>query len=196
MLCVNCSKEITRKVHPNTKRPFCNKDCYANWQKGKKFEDQGKKSRTKLTCSVENCGRVHFGRGYCRRHYITEHYNKLHGIKEREAKTAPSYTCIHCSTSFNAWRKNPKYCSSKCMGLNKRKDRIIKKGYAKVLKPEHHRADGKGYVFEHIVVAEIKIGRKITHPEEVHHVDHDPLNNSPCNLIVCRDHAEHMEYHR
>lgn len=81
------------------------------------------------------------------------------------------------------------------MGLHKRKPFIIKKGYKKLLLPTHPRADAKGYVFEHIIIAEAKIGRPLKGREEVHHKDFNRQNNSPENLVVCRNHAEHMKYH-
>ncbi|WP_370318055.1 HNH endonuclease [Pusillimonas sp. NJUB218] len=82
-----------------------------------------------------------------------------------------------------------------CSGSHRKKPFIIKKGYKKILLPTHPRADAKGYVFEHIIVAEAKIGRPIRDPEEVHHKDFNKLNNSPDNLVVCADHAQHMAYH-
>lgn len=72
--------------------------------------------------------------------------------------------------------------------------RINHKGYIEVFMPEHHRARGNGYVFEHIVVAEIKVGRNINRGENVHHIDHDKQNNSPDNLEVM-DASEHTKNH-
>lgn len=42
----------------------------------------------------------------------------------------------------------------------------------------------KGYVYEHIVIAEEDYGRSIAIDEDVHHLDLDRSNNSPSNLIV------------
>jgi hypothetical protein len=82
-----------------------------------------------------------------------------------------------------------------CSGLHRRKPFIVKKGYRKVLLPTHPRADAKGYVFEHIIVAEAMIGRPLKRTEEVHHKDFNRQNNEQSNLVVCRNHAEHMRYH-
>lgn len=67
-------------------------------------------------------------------------------------------------------------------------------GYIEIHKPDHHRARGNGYVFEHIVVAENKIGRKLEEDEVVHHIDGDKKNNKPKNLKVMKIN-EHSSNH-
>lgn len=62
--------------------------------------------------------------------------------------------------------------------------------------PEHPRANSNGYVLEHIVVAERKLGRPVLLGEEVHHIDGNPKNNNPENLKVCPDRATHMAFHK
>ena len=68
---------------------------------------------------------------------------------------------------------------------------IKRSGYLALIQPDHHRADPRGRVLEHIIVAEKKYARKISRNEPIHHIDFDKLNNSPDNLHVCRDHTEH-----
>ena len=46
------------------------------------------------------------------------------------------------------------------------------------------RIPGRGYVAEHIYVAEQKIGRRLDPGEHVHHIDGDIANNHPDNLTV------------
>lgn len=191
--CTQCSQPILKRVSPRTKHPFCGSVCYGEWQQGRKFADQGKPSRAKLTCVVADCKEPHFGKGYCRAHYIKLAYTPPK--KPTAFTTSKPHVCIQCGTEFIAHHESPKYCSSGCAGAHRKKPHIIKKGYKKLLIPTHPRADAKGYVFEHIVVAEAMIGRTIKEPEEVHHRDFNKLNNSPDNLVVCADHAEHMKYH-
>lgn len=73
--------------------------------------------------------------------------------------------------------------------------KTIKKGdylYAKI--PQHPKANKNGYVLEHRVVMENKIGRLLLENEEVHHIDENRHNNSPENLeIMIR--GEHQRFH-
>lgn len=62
---------------------------------------------------------------------------------------------------------------------------------------EHHLADVRGYAYEHRLVAEEKLGRRLRADEEVHHRDLNHSNNAPDNLEVLTkpDHAmEHRGY--
>jgi hypothetical protein len=74
--------------------------------------------------------------------------------------------------------------------------RINYNGYIEVFNPDHPRARGNGYVFEHIIVAEEKLGRPLRPNETVHHIDHDKQNNIPENLQV-ETRSEHTKkYHK
>lgn len=59
---------------------------------------------------------------------------------------------------------------------------------------EHHLADVRGYAYEHRVVMESKIGRKLLSSELVHHIDENPENNDPTNLELTTR-AEHVRHH-
>lgn len=74
---------------------------------------------------------------------------------------------------------------------------IASNGYVLIrVGKDHHLADVRGYAYEHRVVAEQKIGRRLAAGEQVHHVDGNPLNNDPSNLEVMGNIAEHMLEHR
>jgi hypothetical protein len=60
----------------------------------------------------------------------------------------------------------------------------------------HHLADSKGYAYEHRVVAEKKIGRRLLAGEVVHHRDENKLNNAPDNLVIEPSIAHHKVEHR
>jgi hypothetical protein len=60
---------------------------------------------------------------------------------------------------------------------------------------EHPRRNKTGYVFEHILVAEAKIGRHLNPGETVHHLNRDKKDNRPENLIILSSPAEHMALH-
>lgn len=66
---------------------------------------------------------------------------------------------------------------------------LIKVGF------DHHLADVRGYAYEHRLVAEAKLGRRLRNDEHVHHADHNKSNNDPANLEVLTV-AEHRAEHR
>lgn len=194
--CRECRKAISALP-----RAFCDSACYGRWQRGKTFREQGKPELPRRSCSVAGCGTVHFGKGYCRKHYLSLYYQEpprpVRPGKPRKPRSAPrSLNCAQCGGAFVALYDSARYCSTQCAGMARRKPFILKKGYRKVLILSHPRADAKGYVFEHIVIAEATIGRALQPKEEVHHLDMNRQNNAPANLKVCANHAEHMEFHR
>ena len=69
-------------------------------------------------------------------------------------------------------------------------------GYIEENVKGHPHAKRNGWVFQHRLVMESKIGRYLTRNELVHHIDHDKTNNHPDNLmIVCKytHHKHHPE---
>lgn len=64
-------------------------------------------------------------------------------------------------------------------------------GYIVVYKPSHPRATKDGFVLEHILVMEEKIGRIITRDEAVHHINHVRDDNRIENLqlMTFKEHA-------
>ena len=67
------------------------------------------------------------------------------------------------------------------------------RGYVLVRSPEHPRA-ANGYVFEHILIAEQKLGRPIGREEIVHHINGVKDDNRPENLSVM-SRADHAKLH-
>jgi HNH endonuclease len=69
------------------------------------------------------------------------------------------------------------------------------RGYIRIYRPEHPRAQDNGYVYEHVLIAEKALGRYLDAKHEVHHFDENPSNNANSNLIVCEDHSYHQLLH-
>lgn len=75
--------------------------------------------------------------------------------------------------------------------------KIYINGYIEYYLPEHHRASkSSGCVYEHILIAEEKLGRKLYDEEVVHHIDKNKSNNSPENLMIFATKSDHTAYHK
>ncbi len=66
-------------------------------------------------------------------------------------------------------------------------------GYRYVHKPSHPRCNQAGYVAEHHLVMEKKLGRFLTSTEVVHHVNRERGDNRPSNLVVYGSSGEHLK---
>jgi hypothetical protein len=73
---------------------------------------------------------------------------------------------------------------------------IASNGYVLIKAPWHPDADVRGYVYEHRLVAESKLKRRLRPGEEVHHDNEIKTDNRPENLIVTAGRAEHARHHR
>lgn len=77
---------------------------------------------------------------------------------------------------------------------------ITRDGYVIVRAPKDHPRPTHTnieppWIFEHILVAEKKIGRYLTENESVHHLDRIRDNNNPNNLEVVTE-DDHSYYHK
>jgi hypothetical protein len=68
-------------------------------------------------------------------------------------------------------------------------------GYIKVCCPNHPHKDARGYVFEHRLVMEKKLGRYLIEEEVVHHKDYDHKNNRTGNLVLFPNQKAHIAWH-
>lgn len=69
-------------------------------------------------------------------------------------------------------------------------------GYVRIKMPDHVRADKKGYVMEHIVIAEKALGRSLPDGVQVHHANRATGDNRNHNLVICEDSAYHHLLHQ
>lgn len=107
-------------------------------------------------------------------------------VTEIAAEVGFSVTAVRNFLAANGVRLEDKYHKGYCISHN---------GYKLVPAPEGHpNADSKGYVREHRLVMEKKLGRYLEPHEVVHHKDGDKLNNDPENLELTTL-AEHTGEH-
>lgn len=69
-------------------------------------------------------------------------------------------------------------------------------GYLCRLVPGHPRANSRGYVREHVLIAERALGRPVPLGVEVHHFNEDRGDNGRGNLVICEDLAYHRLLHK
>ena len=82
-------------------------------------------------------------------------------------------------------------------GLGRGTGRMLdKRGYVLAMSKGHPRANRDGYVWEHIRVVERALGKYLPSTAIVHHMDGNPSNNAPKNLVVCPDQAYHKLLHQ
>ena len=74
---------------------------------------------------------------------------------------------------------------------------VASNGYVKIrVGVNHHLADVSGYAYEHRVIAEKSLGRRLLHGEIVHHLNGDKTDNRSENLAVRAGRGEHWLDHR
>lgn len=118
------------------------------------------------------------------------------------------YECIVCGKRCTVYRspsaQAPVTCSLKCTGIKQRGQgngsfsggrHLADNGYVRVLSPDHPGADTRGYVWEHRIVMEQKLGRRLRRGEVVHHINHVRDDNRAENLELFASHSEHMKHH-
>ena len=75
--------------------------------------------------------------------------------------------------------------------------KTIQNNYVYVLCPGHPKAkishkNKRGYVAEHVLIMENKLGRYLQGEECIHHMDEDKYNNKINNLILFHNMSEHL----
>lgn len=119
-------------------------------------------------------------------------YQEHHRIKPKE--------CPHCGATFKPVSSSKQFCSKKCRyeaATTNGHRYVAGNGYVYIKLHDHPEAkSGRGYVLEHRVVAELKIGRRLRRGEAVHHLNRIRTDNRPENLEVVESNSAHQKLHR
>ena len=101
------------------------------------------------------------------------------------------WECRRCNNRRYARKQYIENVLKKSKIPGKRRTRA---GYFRIKIRGHPRSDKKGWVLEHIVIEEQKIGRSLYPNEQVHHINGIKNDNRPENLKVL-DGIEHSRMH-
>lgn len=96
--------------------------------------------------------------------------------------------CSKCAAFIDRMsRPSPNWCGGKVLDS---------KGYIKIYAPHHENANKAGYIFEHRLMMETKIGRKLLKTEVVHHKNGMIQDNRIENLELFSSKGEHSSLHK
>jgi hypothetical protein len=94
------------------------------------------------------------------------------------------------------WRENiSRSAKGRCAGSKNyfwKGGRKINNGYIKIHKPDHPHCDSDGYIYEHRLVMEQKLGRYLLPTERPHHINGNRKDNRPGNLELFSGNGRHM----
>jgi hypothetical protein len=130
-------------------------------------------------CYLQGYSTIRLAKIYkCDRGTISNILNRLSISMRTSDERQPHLTGIH----------NPNWKGGK---------RITSHGYVDVkVDADHHLAKKNGYAYEHQIIAEEKLGRKLLPGEEVHHKNFNKSDNDPFNIVVKQSRAFHLIEHR
>lgn len=123
--------------------------------------------------------------------------------------------CFRCDKPFERYpgkQKNKRtFCSRDCYHLQMAEENLSKRVNQKggltveerLKMSKSKKGENNGRTYEktlgrhtHRIVMEKMVGRPLEKGEVVHHIDGNPRNNHPDNLMVFPTQSEHLEWHR
>lgn len=106
--------------------------------------------------------------------------------------------CLDCGEPIHPQRKRCRHCNMKYQvgekAHNWKGGRVShgKIGYVRLLKPGHHRATKKGYVFEHIFLWEEANQKSLPIGWVIHHLNGIKYDNRLVNLVALPDKKHYL----
>lgn len=195
--CSQCGKSRWLKPNRARRRRFCSRACL---HQSLRVEDPVRAVQSaRQTFGERNCD--HCGLAYNAKSAHQRFCSQLcctRAVHVRNRRgDVVERPCEGCGKVFRPRPGNAgRFCSRPCLYKVSRGDRaghwrggrhVTPSGYIRVWAPEHPGAMGRGgYVPEHRLVMEQKLGRRLERGESVHHIDGDRANNAPENLQLRR----------
>ncbi len=142
-------------------------------------------------CTVEGCSHTAYCKGMCNLHYRrkqrTGHTNSTRKLLCSVLDCGrPHLAKGYCGLHYERVYKRDGEVGPPGSLLRKRGTPTIRAdGYVRIIDQ-----------YEHILIAERALGKPLPKGAHVHHMDENPTNNDPKNLVICPDQGYHWLLHQ
>lgn len=192
MNCLICGKSIKSYKSTEGKQRYCSKEC--------------RLKKTHIYANCLWCGVIYrvaqsryYQKGNRYKYCLDKCYNESIAALKKQRLAKITYICTNCAKIFTCRRNgktNWRFCGQECSKQYMRGKEVstyvngttINVAGYKLIKV------GDKYLYEHRLVMEEFLGRKLKKDEVVHHRDENRLNNDISNLELLEK-REHDRYH-
>jgi len=169
----------------NSPTHFCDLECKANFQKGKKPWNKGKiglqhhskESREKIRMAQI---KIKDHKGRFKEGHVPWSTGKKHSEETKQKISVSRRGKSKGQENYN-W-KGGRINSSN--------------GYVLVKMPNHPYCDKRGYVYEHRLMAGKALGRHLKSSESVHHINNKHGDNRNNNFVICTESYHQSIFHK